>query len=82
MMAINPQRSWLLNDRRDAAGPIIYWMSREQQAEDNWALLFAQQLALRQGVPLAVVFCLLPAYLGAKRKFDVQAYIRKYGHPI
>ena len=39
-------------------GPIVYWMSRDQRAEDNWALTFAQKLALEQGEPLGVVFCL------------------------
>ena len=33
-------------------GPIVYWMSRDQRAEDNWALTFAQKLALEQSEPL------------------------------
>lgn len=37
-------------------------MSRDQRAADNWALHFAQEYALRQRVPLAVVFCLLPVF--------------------
>ena len=40
-------------------------MSRDQRAKDNWALLFAQELALKQKTPLAVVFCLVPEFLGA-----------------
>jgi deoxyribodipyrimidine photo-lyase len=40
-------------------------MSREQRTRDNWALLFAQQRALDSRRPLAVVFCLLPNFLGA-----------------
>ncbi|MDH4258345.1 MAG: deoxyribodipyrimidine photo-lyase, partial [Candidatus Aminicenantes bacterium] len=24
-------------------GPVVYWMSRDQRAEDNWALLSAQE---------------------------------------
>jgi len=46
-------------------GPIVYWMSRDQRTEDNWALLFAQDLALRKDLPLVVVFCLVPQFLGA-----------------
>jgi deoxyribodipyrimidine photo-lyase len=40
-------------------------MNRDQRADDNWALLFAQELALELKSPLAVAFCLVPEYLGA-----------------
>ena len=46
-------------------GPIAYWMSRDQRADDNWALLFAQELAIKYKQPLAVVFCLIDDFLGA-----------------
>lgn len=46
-------------------GPLVYWMSRDQRARDNWALLFSQELALKFNVPLAVIFCLVPEFLGA-----------------
>jgi deoxyribodipyrimidine photo-lyase len=46
-------------------GPIVYWMSREQRTQDNWALLFSQELSQQEKVPLAVVFCLVPQFLGA-----------------
>lgn len=49
---------------RKATG-VVYWMSRDQRANDNWALLYAQQLAVKSGVPLAVAFCLLPSFKGA-----------------
>ncbi|KAF2359012.1 DNA photolyase class 2 [Trinorchestia longiramus] len=44
---------------------IVYWMSREQRVQDNWALLFAQRLALKNRVPLKVVFCLVPSFMDA-----------------
>jgi len=47
------------------AGPVVYWMSRDQRVHDNWALLYAQDLALELRQPLIVAFCLLPNYLGA-----------------
>ncbi len=50
---------------------MIYWMSRDQRVRDNWALLYAQHMAVRQGAPLAVIFCLVPDFLGAS--------IRQYG---
>lgn len=46
-------------------GPVVYWMSRDQRADDNWALLYAQELALASKVPLVVSFCLAPKYLNA-----------------
>lgn len=48
-----------------AGGPVVYWMSRDQRAKDNWALLFAQQIAVANHSPLAVCFCLVPNFLEA-----------------
>ncbi len=46
-------------------GPVVYWMSRDQRSRDNWALLYAQDLALQKKAPLLVVFSLAPHFLGA-----------------
>ena len=52
-------------------GPVIYWMSRDQRAFDNYALFAAQQKAQESHSPLIVVFCLQKTFLGAKKKiFD------------
>ena len=48
-----------------APGGIVYWMSRDQRVQDNWALHHAQALAKKHGVGLSVVFCLVPEFLGA-----------------
>ena len=40
-------------------------MSRDQRVDDNWALLCAQELAIREKVPLTVLFCLAPRFLNA-----------------
>ncbi len=40
-------------------------MSRDQRTQDNWALVYAQDLAVRAKAPLIVVFCLVPEFLGA-----------------
>jgi len=55
----------LLKSGGKTEGPVCYWMSRDQRAQDNWALLFAQKLARQNQVPLGVVFCLTPEFLGA-----------------
>ncbi len=51
-----------------SGGPVVYWLSRDQRAQDNWALFHAQQLALEHQAPLAVVFTLVPQFLGAARR--------------
>jgi deoxyribodipyrimidine photo-lyase len=68
---INSKRVRLLKQGTETKGPVIYWMSRDQRAHDNWALLFAQQFALEKKLPLAVIFNLVPKFL--------EATIRQYG---
>ena len=68
---IAPQRVRLLKEGKDTGGPVVYWMTREQRVADNWALLQAQNFAMKHKRPLVVVFCLVPDYPGAN--------IRHYG---
>lgn len=68
---INEKRIRLLQKGTETNGPIIYWMSRDQRVHDNWAILFAQQLALQKKTSLAVIFNLVPDFL--------EATIRQYG---
>jgi deoxyribodipyrimidine photo-lyase len=51
------------NDR--GKGPVVYWMSRDQRICDNWALLYAQEIAKKKAEPLMVVFCLVSDFLNA-----------------
>ncbi|KAK5859493.1 hypothetical protein PBY51_021046 [Eleginops maclovinus] len=37
---------------------VLYWMSRDHRVQDNWALIHAQQLALKEKLPLHVCVCL------------------------
>ncbi|XP_041029258.1 CPD photolyase isoform X2 [Carcharodon carcharias] len=56
---------------RDNCQGIIYWMSRDQRVQDNWAFLYAQWLALKHKLPLHVCFCLVPKFHDATiRHFD------------
>lgn len=59
------RRSRRLAQGRRGHGPVVYWMSRDQRAADNWALLWAQQEATIRQKGLLVVFCMVPDYLGA-----------------
>jgi deoxyribodipyrimidine photo-lyase len=68
---MNQRRIGLLQDGKETNGPIIYWMSRDQRVHDNWALIYAQKLAIEKRKPLSVVFNLVPDFL--------EATIRQYG---
>jgi len=64
-------RSRLISPGEERPGPVVYWMSRDQRARDNWALLFAQSAALRARAPLLAAFCLSPSFPGAAlRHYD------------
>ena len=64
---MNTKRITRLNEHPIQAGPIVYWMSRDQRAEDNWALFCAQKIALKKQAPLVVMFCVTPEFLSATR---------------
>ena len=68
---VNEKRVRLLQKGDETNGPVVYWMSRDQRVHDNWALLFAQKLALEKKKSLVVVFNLVPDFL--------EATIRQYG---
>ena len=68
---VNEKRVRLLQKGNETNGPVVYWMSRDQRVHDNWALLFAQQLALEKKKSLVVIFNLVPDFL--------EATIRQYG---
>ena len=60
---------------RDISGKcVIYWMSRDQRAADNNAMHYAQSVAQTAGLPLKVVFNLVPKFL--------EATIRQYGFMV
>jgi deoxyribodipyrimidine photo-lyase len=62
---MNSQRIQNLVEAPYTNGPVVYWMSRDQRVRDNWALLYAQELARKQRAPLGVVFVLSPRFLDA-----------------
>jgi len=54
-----------LNNFPQMPGTVIYWMSRDQRVDDNWALLYAQSIAIEMNQGLMVVFCKSGHYLGS-----------------
>ncbi|MGM0610587.1 MAG: deoxyribodipyrimidine photo-lyase [Thermodesulfobacteriota bacterium] len=62
---IHPDRVRVIKDAPAASGPVLYWMSREQRLEDNWALFFAREAAVEKKTPLYIIFCLVPEFLNA-----------------
>jgi len=62
---VKKERIKLLRGGHKGLGPVVYWMSRDQRISDNWALLYAQEVALKMDAHLAVVFCLVPGFLNA-----------------
>jgi deoxyribodipyrimidine photo-lyase len=57
-----PSRHRALNSQSLNDGPVIYWMNREMRIHDNWALLYAQQLAESLNQPLIIVFSLFKRF--------------------
>ncbi|MGI6750486.1 MAG: hypothetical protein ACOX6A_08290 [Atribacter sp.] len=51
---MNPKRVRVLQNGLDRTGPVVYWMSRDQRVEDNWALIYGLEYADRKKVPFGV----------------------------
>lgn len=47
-------------DVSESGKMVVYWMYRDQRAVDNWALLRAQEHALKRNLPLVVVMTFRP----------------------
>ena len=47
-------------------GLVVYWMLRDQQIRDNWALIHVVDEANKAGVPVAVAFNLFDQFLSAE----------------
>ncbi len=42
---MNLKRVRVIKDGQIVRGPVVYWMSRDQRVDDNWAMVYAQSLA-------------------------------------
>ena len=58
-LTMHPDRVRFSREKQAPGDPVIYWMSRDQRSRDNWALWYAQPMALEQKFPswLFFVWC-------------------------
>lgn len=64
---MNKKRIRKLNNSKLKKGKVLYWMSRDQRVDDNWALIYSQELSTE----VIVVFNLVNTFLDAsKRHYD------------
>lgn len=68
---INSDRIRMLKKGLFSGKTVLYWMNRDKRASDNWALLYAQKIAIENNAPLLVCF----QYIG---DFPI-SNIRQYG---
>ncbi|KAM7379019.1 hypothetical protein PAMP_004597 [Pampus punctatissimus] len=61
-MKFNEKRLRFISDTQNikqGSEGVLYWMSRDHRVQDNWALIHAQRLALKENLPLHVCVCLV-----------------------
>lgn len=88
---IHPGRIFTLKNGIPGKGPVIYWMSRDQRAANNWALVEAARQAQEQKRPLACVFTLVPDFPIAEFRHyafmlkglrETETDLKKHGIPM
>lgn len=64
MMAVNARRVRMLYEGTGGLGkgPVVYWMSRDQRVQDNWALLYDRPFCHRR--PLILPACISTSLSG------------------
>jgi len=67
---VNSHRIKPINRIEFSGKGVCYWMQRDKRVADNWALLHAQDLALKYKVPLYVCF----TYLGKFKEANIRQY--------
>ncbi|XP_076600131.1 CPD photolyase [Chaetodon auriga] len=61
-MKFNKKRLRFVSDTekiKQGSEGVLYWMSRDHRVQDNWAMVHAQRLAVKENLPLHVCVCLL-----------------------
>lgn len=63
-MEVDSRRVQIQNRHAYSKGAVLYWMNRDMRLKDNWALLYAQQVALEHDAELVICYNLDPEFLG------------------
>ena len=58
MLEFDIRRSKKLNAINYSGGNVVYWMQRDRRFHNNWALIYAQNIAIKYKVPLTVFYSL------------------------
>jgi len=69
-MMIDPGRVRTLKKGNFNGRSVLYWMNRDKRVHDNWALITAQDIAMRHKVPLIVCF----QYIEKSPKANIRQY--------
>lgn len=69
---VKKERIRLLNKAESfSPGGVLYWMSRDQRIEDNYAILYTKELAEKNATFYSIIFNIVPEFLGATiRQYD------------
>lgn len=68
---IDRGRISILSEGTPGPGPVVYWMGRDQRADDNWALLHACATAIEADRSVSVLFLLSAGFAEAPlRHYD------------
>ena len=63
-MIVDSRRIKQQNEHTYTKGVVLYWMNRDMRLKDNWALLYAQQIAHEHNTDLVICYNLDPQFLG------------------
>lgn len=69
-MLVDSRRTLSLNNNQSKIGNVVYWMSRDQRVQDNWALIYAIEKANQINQKIVVVFCLEKYSSSNLRQYD------------
>ena len=58
MFELDTRRIKKLNNLNYSDGEVVYWMQRDRRLNNNWALVHAQNIAIKLKAPLAVFYSL------------------------
>jgi len=78
----------LLDNFNNNSSPVIYWLTREMRAKNNWSLIFAKEIAELKNAPLCVVYNLIENKNPKKLQFEIDGLIclekelSKYNIPL